>query len=74
MDETDRPQTPLELFFILAAVADEGIPAQTIAPRFVGRFNKGVDYVGDVAEFRRQFAEDLAVVELAIESSNCRRI
>jgi tagaturonate epimerase len=67
MDETDRPQTPLELLVILAAVADEGIPAQTIAPRFVGRFNKGVDYVGDVAEFGRQFEEDLAVVALAIE-------
>jgi tagaturonate epimerase len=67
MDETDRPQTPSELFIILAAVADEGIPAQTIAPRFVGRFNKGVDYVGDVAEFARQFEEDLAVVALAIE-------
>ena len=48
MDETDRPQTPGELLFILAAVADGGIPAQTIAPRFSGRFNKGVDYVGDV--------------------------
>ena len=67
MDETDRPQTPLELFVILAAVAEEGIPAQTIAPRFVGRFNKGVDYVGDVAEFGRQFEEDLAVVAMAIE-------
>jgi len=67
MDETDRPQTPLELFIILAAVADEGIRAQTIAPRFVGRFNKGVDYVGDVVEFGRQFEEDLAVVALAIE-------
>jgi tagaturonate epimerase len=67
MDETDRPQTSLEMFIILAAVADEGIPAQTIAPRFVGRFNKGVDYVGDVAEFHRQFEEDLAVVALAVE-------
>ncbi|MCK5557510.1 MAG: hypothetical protein KAJ01_03990, partial [Candidatus Hydrogenedentes bacterium] len=46
MDETDDPQTPVEMFFILAAVADEGIPAQTIAPKFTGRFNKGVDYVG----------------------------
>ena len=45
----------------------EGIPAQTIAPRFIGRFNKGVDYVGDVAEFRRQFEEDLAVVALAVK-------
>ena len=47
LDETDRPQTPTELLFILAAMADEGIPAQTIAPRFAGRFNKGVEYAGD---------------------------
>ena len=67
LDETDQPQTPVELLLILAMVADEGIPAQTIAPRFAGRFNKGVDYVGDVAEFRRQFEEDLAVVALAIK-------
>jgi tagaturonate epimerase len=66
LDETDRPQTPIELLVILAAVAEEGIPAQTIAPRFIGRFNKGVDYVGDAAEFRRQFEEDLAVVAFGI--------
>jgi hypothetical protein len=66
MDETDRPQTPIELLIILAAVAEEGIPVQTIAPRFVGRFNKGVDYVGDPAEFRQQFEEDLAVAAFAI--------
>jgi tagaturonate epimerase len=66
LDETDRPQTPVELLLILAAVAEEGIAAQTIAPRFAGRFNKGVEYVGDVAEFARQFEEDLAVVAFAI--------
>src|SRR6185295_15494960 len=38
MDETDTPQTPLELLIILAALADEGIPVQTIAPKFTGRF------------------------------------
>ncbi len=66
LDETDRPQTPIELLCILAALAEEGLPVQTIAPRFVGRFNKGVDYVGDVAEFRQQFEQDLAVVAFAI--------
>jgi len=45
MDETDAPQTPPELLIILAAVADEKLPIQTIAPKFTGRFNKGVDYV-----------------------------
>jgi hypothetical protein len=67
MDETDQPQTPTELLLILAMVAEEGIPAQTIAPRFIGRFNKGVDYVGDVTEFHRQFEDNLAVVAMAIK-------
>ena len=67
MDETDEPQTPVELLFILAALADEGIPAQTIAPKFTGRFNKGVDYVGDVAQFSREFEEDLAVIAFAVQ-------
>jgi hypothetical protein len=66
MDETDQPQTPVEMLFILAAIADEGIPAHTIAPKFTGRFNKGVDYVGDVAAFAKEFEEDLAVVAFAV--------
>ena len=66
MDETDKPQAPVEMFFILAAIADEGIPAQTIAPKFTGRFNKGVDYVGDIAGFAKEFEADLAVVAHAI--------
>jgi hypothetical protein len=66
MDETDQPQTPVEMLFILAAIADEGIPAQTIAPKFTGRFNKGVDYVGDVSAFAKEFEEDLAVVNFAV--------
>lgn len=67
MDETDAPQTPIEMFFILAAIADAGIPAQTIAPKFTGRFNKGVDYVGDVAQFTKEFEQDIAVIAFAIK-------
>lgn len=66
MDETDSPQTPPELLVILAAIADEGIPAQTIAPKFTGRFNKGVDYVGDLVQFEKEFHDDLAVIAFAI--------
>lgn len=66
MDETDDPQTPVELFLILAALADEQIPLQTIAPKFSGRFNKGVDYVGDLDQFRSEFEQDVAVLHLAI--------
>ena len=67
MDETDSPQTPGELLIILAAMADEKIALQTIAPKFTGRFNKGVDYVGDIAQFEREFNEDLAVIDFAVK-------
>jgi hypothetical protein len=66
MDETDSPQTPPELLIILAAIADQKIPIQTIAPKFTGRFNKGVDYVGDLQQFEQEFNEDLAVIAFAI--------
>lgn len=67
MDETDSPQTPVELLIILAAIADEKIPIQTIAPKFTGRFNKGVDYVGNVAQFSKEFEQDLAAIDFAVK-------
>jgi tagaturonate epimerase len=67
MDETESPQTPAELLIILTAIADEGIPIQTIAPKFTGRFNKGVDYVGDLSRFAKEFADDIAVIVFAAE-------
>jgi hypothetical protein len=66
MDETDRAQSPVDLLIILAAIADEGIPVQTIAPKFSGRFNKGVDYVGDVAQFESELALDVAAIAHAV--------
>jgi hypothetical protein len=66
MDETDNAQTPTELLVILAALADEGVPVQTVAPKFTGRFNKGVDYSGDLEQFEREFNADLAVIGFAV--------
>jgi hypothetical protein len=66
MDETDSPQAPAELLVILVAVADEGIPIQTIAPKFTGRFDKGVDYAGDLAKFTEEFSSDVAVIAFAV--------
>jgi hypothetical protein len=68
MDETDAAQTPAELLIILAAIADEGIPVQAIAPKFSGRFNKGVDYAGDVAQFAREITLDMAAIQHAAAS------
>lgn len=66
MDETESPQTPPELLIILVLLAEEKVRLQTIAPKFTGRFNKGVDYVGDLAQFEREFKDDLAVISHAI--------
>jgi tagaturonate epimerase len=68
MDETEIPQSPAELAVILAALTDEGVPVQTIAPKFSGRFNKGVDYVGDVGAFLREFEADVRVAMWASAS------
>jgi tagaturonate epimerase len=67
MDEVPNPQTPVEMFFILKMLGEENIPVQTIAPKFSGRFNKGVDYVGDPDKFAEEFEADLMVIDFAIK-------
>ena len=67
MDEVEKPQTPVVLLFILKMLADKGVPAQTIAPKFTGRFNKGVDYTGNVDQFAKEFEEDVLVIDYAIK-------
>jgi hypothetical protein len=67
MDEVDEAQTPEELRYILKELAAEKIPVQTIAPKFTGRFNKGVDYRGDLALFEKEFEQDLLVIEEAVK-------
>jgi len=68
MDEVEKPQTPVEMFFILMMIRQYEIPAQTIAPKFTGRFNKGVDYVGDVDQFTKEFEQDLLVIDFAVKT------
>ncbi len=68
MDETSDPQRPAELLAILAALADEGVPLQTIAPKFSGEFHKGVEYVGDPARFGAEFDADVAVAAFAVKA------
>jgi len=68
MDEVDEPQKPLDMLFILKSLADLKVPVQTIAPKFTGRFNKGVDYEGDPVQFGKEFEEDLLVIDYAVKS------
>jgi hypothetical protein len=65
-DEAETPQSPLELFLILGALAGEGVRVQTIAPKFTGRFNKGVDYVGEVRQFAYEFEQDLIALQMTV--------
>ncbi|MCX6307988.1 MAG: tagaturonate epimerase family protein, partial [Bacteroidia bacterium] len=67
MDEVESPQTPIDMLFILKMLADKGVPAQTIAPKFTGRFNKGVDYRGDLKQFAKEFEEDVLVIDFAVK-------
>jgi len=67
MDEVESPQTPIELLFILKMLASKGVPVQTIAPKFTGRFNKGVDYTGNVDQFAKEFEEDVLVIDFAVK-------
>ena len=67
MDEVESPQTPVDMFFILKMIADQNIPVQTFAPKFTGRFNKGVDYVGDTVQFTKEFEADLMVIDYAVK-------
>jgi hypothetical protein len=67
MDEVEQPQTPIDLLIILKMLANKGVPAQTIAPKFTGRFNKGVDNQGDLKQFAREFEEDILVIDFAVK-------
>lgn len=68
MDECELAQSPIELFFILAELKSQGVEVQTIAPKFTGLFAKGVDYIGNVEVFSKEFEQDVAVCQYAIKT------
>ncbi len=54
IDETSTPTTIQEHFFIARELAKRGVEFVTLAPRFCGEFQKGINYIGDVEEFERE--------------------
>lgn len=68
LDENHQAQTPVEMFFIMLGLASEKVPLQTIAPKFTGRFNKGVDYDGNPNDFIVEFESHVAVVDYAVKA------
>ncbi len=61
VDETDSPTTPLEHFFIASELTRLGVRFTSLAPRFIGRFEKGVDYIGDLEALDIELAKHAAV-------------
>ena len=61
VDETDSPTTPLEHFFIANELTRLGVRFTSLAPRFIGRFEKGVDYIGDLNALDAELAKHAAV-------------
>ena len=61
VDETDSPTTPLEHYFIANELTRRGVKFTSLAPRFIGRFEKGVDYIGDLNALDDELAKHAAV-------------
>lgn len=62
VDETGTPTSLHEHFFIASELQRLGVPFVSLAPRFVGRFEKGVDYIGDLSELEENIAGHAAVM------------
>jgi hypothetical protein len=61
VDETETPTSPAEHLFVASELSRLGVSWVSLAPRFVGRFEKGVDYIGDLETFSTAFAQHVAV-------------
>lgn len=64
VDETETPTSPLEHIFIASELRRLGVTWISLAPRYVGRFEKGVDYIGDLAEFEEEFSQHAAIARV----------
>jgi len=63
VDETDTPTEPYQHFFIAYELYLKGALPKTIAPRFCGEFQKGIDYIGSIPEFERKLSVHAAIAE-----------
>lgn len=61
VDETELPTSHAEHFYIASELKRAGVEWVSLAPRYVGSFEKGVDYIGDLAEFEHDIAGHAAI-------------
>lgn len=64
VDETETPTSPLEHYFVARELGRLGVQWVSLAPRYVGRFEKGADYIGDLAEFEAELAKHAAIARV----------
>lgn len=64
IDETETDTLPRDHYFVASELSRRGVRFQSLAPKFVGQFQKGIDYIGDTREFARQFAEHAMIARL----------
>ncbi len=63
VDETETPTTASAHFLVASELAKAGVQLTSLAPRFIGEFQKAIDYIGDLNEFRRQLREHVTIAE-----------
>ncbi len=63
IDETTAPTLPAHHLFFARELQRRGVGVCSLAPRFVGEFQKGIDYIGDVGEFEKQLAVHCAIAK-----------
>jgi hypothetical protein len=63
IDETTTPTVPAHHLFIASELGRRGVAVNSLAPRFVGEFQKGIDYIGDLTEFEKQFELHCAIAK-----------
>ena len=64
VDETETPTSPHEHYFVANELRRLGVQWVSLAPRYVGRFEKGVDYIGDLDQFDREMAKHAAIARV----------
>ena len=63
IDETPTPTSPAQHSLVASELKKRGVAFLTLAPRFCGEFQKGIDYIGDLAQFEREFTVHAAIAD-----------
>ncbi|WP_099362435.1 tagaturonate epimerase family protein [Fredinandcohnia onubensis] len=63
IDETETVTSPAAHFFVANELQKRGVTVTSLAPRFCGEFQKGIDYIGDIEQFEKELSEHALIAE-----------